>query len=135
MGFNKRYATKEAILKGLNYDYIISYRKADFIITDNWSDNFFKNINWNYKDYENTRDSFIKKYQFSSNMVDIDNIEGLDNLKYLSNILINLEQNPTWIDIILTSKILDIEIEQSDRGKFDKIVEICKESIKNKFKK
>jgi hypothetical protein len=133
MGFNKRYVKKDNILNSLNNEYISSYGKADALISDIWSGNFFKNYKCDYNKYEATRNNILENTKFSSNLSDIENDSSFNKLKHLSNILINLENNPTWIDILLTSKILNIEIKEEDKGQFDKLVHICKESIKNKF--
>ncbi len=134
MGFNKRYVSKDNILNSLNNEYISSFQKSDALIMDNWCSNFFKHYKWNYNKYESIRKEIIDKYKLSSNLSDIENDSSLDKLKYLSNILINLEKNPTWIEVLLTTKILNIEIKEDYKGQFDKLVQICKQSIKNKFK-
>jgi hypothetical protein len=133
MGFNKRYVKKDNILNSLNNEYISSFQKADALIMDNWCSSFFDNYNWNYKDYEYIRKEIIDKYKLSSNLSDIENDINLYKLESLSNILINLETNSTWVDVILSIRILDIKLEDKDKGQFEILVQICKESIKNKF--
>lgn len=133
MGFNKTFVNKRNILSSLNNEYISDFKKADALITDKWSGNFFKNYKWDYHKYDSIRNFILENTKFSSNLSDIENDISFNKLKHLSNILINLENNPTWIDILLTSKILNIEIKEEDKGQFDKLVNICKESIKNKF--
>lgn len=130
MGFNKRYLTKENILSNLNYSYIFNIYKTDTLITDEWSDNFLCSFN-NDKEYENIRLDILEKYKFDSNLSKIENDSNINKLKNLSNILINLETNPTWLDILLTRNILKIEI--NPNGYFNEAVNICKESIKNSF--
>jgi hypothetical protein len=133
MGFNKRYVSKDNILNSLNNEYINSFQKADALIMDNWCSNFFKHYKWNYNKYESIRKEIIDKYKLSSNLSDIQNDINLSKLESLSNILINLENDSSWIDVILTIRLLDIKLEEGDKGQFDKLVQICKESIKNKF--
>ena len=133
MGFNKRYVKKDNILNSLNNEYMSSYGKADALISDMWSSNFFKNYKWDYNKYEAIRNTILENTKFSSNLSDIENDSSFNKLKHLSNVLINLENNPTWIEVLLTSKILNIEVKEEDKGQFDKLVQICKESIKNKF--
>jgi hypothetical protein len=133
MGFNKRYVKKDNILNSLNNEYISSFQKADALIMDNWCSNFFDNYNWNYKDYEYIRKEIIDKYKLSSNLSDIENDINLYKLENISNILINLETNSTWVDVILSIRILDIKLEEEDKGQFERLVQICKKSIKNKF--
>lgn len=130
MGFNKRYLTKENILSNLNYSYIFNIYKTDTLITDEWSDNFLCNFNKD-KEYENIRLDILEKYKFDSNLLNIENDSNINKLENLSNILINLETNPTWLDILLTRNILKIEI--NSNGYFNEAVNICKESIKNSF--
>jgi hypothetical protein len=131
MGFNKKYINKKNIL--LDNEYISIFKKADVIIMDNWCSNFFDNYNWNYKDYECIRKEIIDKYKLSSNLSDIENDGNLYKLENLSNILINLENNSTWIDVILAIRLLNFKLEEEYKGRFDRLVQICKESIKNKF--
>lgn len=133
MGFNKRYVKKDNILNSLNNEYISSFQKADSLIMDSWCSNFFDNYNWDYKNYEYIRKETIDRYKFSSNLSDIENDTNLSKLESLSNILINLENDSSWIDVILTIRLLDIKVGELDKGRFDKLVQICKESIKNKF--
>lgn len=130
MGFNKRYLTKENILSNLNYSYIFNIYKTDTLITDEWSDNFLCSFNKD-KEYENIRLDILEKYKFDSNLLNIENDSNINKLENLSNILINLETNPTWLDILLTRNILKIEI--NSNGYFNEAVNICKESIKNSF--
>ena len=130
MGFNKRYLTKENILSNLNYSYIFNIYKTDTLITDEWSDNFLCSFNKD-KEYENIRLDILEKYKFDSNLLKIENDSNINKLENLSNILINLETNPTWLDILLTRNILKIEI--NSNGYFNEAVNICKESIKNSF--
>ena len=130
MGFNKRYLTKEKILSNLNYSYIFNIYKTDILITDEWSDNFLCSFNKD-KEYENIRLDILEKYKFDSNLLKIENDSDINKLENLSNILINLETNPTWLDILLTRNILKIEI--NSNGYFNEAVNICKESIKNSF--
>jgi hypothetical protein len=133
MGFNKRYVNKDNILNSLNNEYIASFQKADSIVMDNWCSNFFKHYKWNYNKYESIRKEIIDKYKLSSNLSDIESDINLYKLESLSNILINLENDSSWIDVLLTIKMLNIEIKEELKGQFDKLVQICKESIKNKF--
>lgn len=129
---NKRFINKDNLK--LNYDYIAKFKLSDILIYDDkWCSNFFNNFNWNIEYYQNLRNNIIEKYNFNSNLSLIENDKQTLELESLANILVNLENNPTWLDIILTNRILKKEINETNQGNFNKLVLLCKENIKNKF--
>jgi hypothetical protein len=119
MGFNKRYIKKELILNNLdNLDYISNLVNADALIIDDWSDKFYKNFNFNFKNYNKMRNE-IKDNNNYREMVSTD---GFNKLKSLSNIYINLKTNPNWLDIHLVNSIIEESIPDDISGKFDILV-------------
>ena len=102
MGFNKRFINKEKILS--NIDNILNLLKSDAIITtDKWSSLFLDDLSKNHKNF----------YLLNS----------------LSEALINLNTNPTWMDIHIVSIATKFNIEESKRGNFKEIINIAKDSI------
>ena len=51
--------------------------------------------------------------------------EDYNNLKKLSNVLINLNTNPSWIDISLTFEVIKFDVPEDSRGRFDDLVKLC----------
>lgn len=132
MSFNKRFISKENIINNFgNVKYISNLVNADALLMDNWSSKFFDNFNFKWEDYQKERKIIVDKYIFSSNLSDTKSDIGFDNLKSLSNILMNLETDPKWIDILLASEMIDVEIEEP--GVFNYLVNIYKESIKKLY--
>jgi hypothetical protein len=123
MGFNKRYIKKELILNNLdNLDYISNLVNADALIIDNWSDKFYKNFNFNFKNYNKIREKIIKDNIFNSNHREMISTDNFNKLKSLSNIFINLKKNPDWLDIHLANALLEESIPDDIIGKFDLLV-------------
>jgi hypothetical protein len=123
MGFNKRYIKKELILNNLdNLDYISNLVNADSLIIDNWSDKFYKNFNFNFKDYNKIREKIIKENIFNLNHREMLSTDNFNKLKSLSNIYINLKKNPDWLDIHLVNTLLEQSIPDDISGKFDLLV-------------
>jgi hypothetical protein len=134
MGFNKRYVRKEMILDDpSNVSYIANLVNADGLIIDNWSDKFFKNFNFKWKTYNKMRIKILEENKFSSNL-DI-NKKHIDynKLLNLSNVLLNLKTNPSWLDIQLTDDILSKEVPEDISGKFDSLVDFSIKSIEEHF--
>jgi hypothetical protein len=124
MGFNKRYIKKELILNNLNnLDYISNLINADALIIDDWSDDFYKNFNFNFKEYNKIRNKIINDNIISSNHREMLSTDGFSKLKSLSNIYVNLKTNPNWLDIHLANSILEESIPDDISGKFDLLVD------------
>lgn len=130
MGFNKRFVRKEMILNNSeNISYIAGIVNADALMIDDWSDKFFKNFNFKWKTYNKIRDSINNEVVLDSNLDNITNHKNYKDLFKLSNVLLNLKTNPSWIDILLTYDILkemDVKfiekIPNNITGKFDELV-------------
>jgi hypothetical protein len=124
MGFNKRYIKKELILNNLNnLDYISNLVNADALMIDDWSDKFYKNFNFNFKEYNKIRNKIINDNIISSNHREMLSTDGFSKLKSLSNIYVNLKTNPNWLDIHLANSILEESIPDDISGRFDLLVD------------
>jgi len=132
MGFNKRYIRKEMILENVtNIPYVSRLVKADALIMDTWSDNFFKNFDFKWKKYQELRVKLNDDVKFWSMHGPTLEHENYPKLKSLSNVLLNLKTDPSWVDILLTHDILkemDMEFVEKQNppqeisGRFDKLV-------------
>lgn len=128
MGFNKRYIHKEMILDNPdNVSYIAGLVNADALIIDDWSDNFFKNFNFKWKNYNKIRQEIMNDTMFDSHFNGIIGHRNYKHLFNLSNTILNLKTNPSWIDIQLSYDILkdkiEINVPEEEIGKFDILVE------------
>jgi hypothetical protein len=134
MGFNKRYITKEMIMSNIDDEsYIVNLTNADALIIDHWSSKFLKNFNYNYSEYQSIRESLNTQYRLSSNLSDIQNSIDFGRLKKLSNVFINLKRNPTWLDIILASEILNFKFEYSLSGVFNEMLNFALQKIEEYY--
>ncbi len=130
MGFHKRFITKDLILSQKDFESIDSLLNADALIFDTWSSNFFKRFDENYKIYQEKRNNHIEENKFASSFT---NTDGFDKY-HISNILINLKINPSWLDIHLCiESFRPIEIPQSISGKFNLLCNFCIQLIENKL--
>jgi len=134
MGFNKRYITKEMIMSNIDDEsYIVNLTNADALITDYWSSKFLENFNYKYSEYQSIRESLNTQYSLSSNLSDIQNSIDFGRLKKLSNVFINLKRNPTWLDIILASEILNFKFESNVSGKFNEMLNFTLQKIEEYY--
>jgi hypothetical protein len=130
MGFHKRFITKDLILSQKDFESIDSLLDADALIFDTWSSNFFKRFDENYKIYQEKRNNHIEENKFASSFT---NTDAFDKY-HISNILINLKINPSWLDIHLCiESFRPIEIPQSISGKFNLLCNFCIQLIENKL--
>lgn len=110
MGFTKRYINKDMILRNVdNLRYVSRLVRADGLIMDIWSKNFFDNFDFKYESYNKNREEAIET-----------NSSDLEKLKRLSNILINLKTNPTWLDINLVSEMIGDKPEMTEIDELSK---------------
>lgn len=136
MGFNKRIIHKETIDRNINdLGYVIKLTNADALIMDYWSSSFFDNLNIKWKDYQNKRQEILNDTQFESNLSILQKHTNFDKLKNISNIYYNLVNSPSWVDILLLTSIVEIEIPDDKSGKFDELVNLCVEKINSKYHK
>ena len=132
MGFHKRYIKKEMILENVdNIPYVTRLVKADALIIDSWSDKFYKNFNFKWEKYQELREILNEDVKFWSMHSKTLEHENYPKLKNLSNVLLNLKTDPSWVDILLTTDILkelDMEFVENQNppkeinGKFTKLV-------------
>ena len=116
MGFNKRYLDKDLILSNLSK--IDKLLNADALIMDMWSSNFIKDLSQKQR---MLREELIIDTMFSSNNNDILNHKNFYLLNSLSEALINLSTNPSWVDIHIIYIKTGFKIDESEAGFFDKI--------------
>ena len=83
---NKKYITKDILLRNISADYINILFNTEYLITDEWSSRFISNYNKK------------SKYNKSLNT-------DLDIDSYLSNILVDLYERPLFIIEYLKDKI------------------------------
>lgn len=136
MGFNKRIIHKETIDRNINdLEYVVKLTNADALIMDYWSSSFFDNLNNKWVDYQNKRQEILNDTEFHSNLSILKNHTNFDSLKNISNIYYNLVNSPSWVDILLLTSIIEIEIPNDKSGKFDELVNLCIEKINSKYHK
>ena len=134
MGFNKRFVKKEMIVNNINnLNYISNLVNTDALVIDDWSDKFYKNFDFNYKNYNDLRKNIISDTEIYSDNKRILEHNSFIKLKNLSNIYINLKTNPNWVDIQLANSILEESISDEISGKFDLLVNFFIEKIDNKY--
>ena len=120
MSFNKRYIKREMIIDNINnLSFISSLVNSDGLIVDNWSNNFFKNFDFDFNTYQSKRLEMIN------------NSTKQSGLKKLSNVFLNLKTNPTWVDISLVSEILNLPIDKNK--KINELANIYIEKIEEKY--
>ena len=116
MGFNKRYLDKSLILSNLSK--IDKLLNADALITDIWSSNFIKDLS---EKQRKLREELVIDTMFSSDPNAVLNHKNFYLLNSLSEALINLSTNPSWVDIHIIYIKTGFKIEESEAGSFDKI--------------
>ncbi len=130
MGFHKRFITKDLVLSQKSFDDIERLLNADALIFDTWSSNFFKRYDENFQEYQDKRSKYIEENKFSSSYGSTE----LFSKYHISNVLINLKNNPDWLDIhICIESFNPIEIPLSISGKFDLLCKFCIQLIENKL--
>jgi hypothetical protein len=130
MGFEKRFITRDSIISKKDIDSIFQLLEADSIIYDNWSSNFFENIDKNWLNYQIKRDSIIEENKLSSYIPDVSDIKDTP----LSLIYFNLFNNPNWVDIELClSNFRPIDIPVNIQGKFEDLCKFCISLIENRY--
>ena len=127
MGFNKRYITKETIL--LNISDLDSLFKADALIMDNWSRKFSDDLN---REERQLREKIKEDQKYSSGCPD--KHPDYPQLNSLSEALIGLMTNPTWLDIhFVQDKLGRFQLEIDEFGDFEKLKTKSIEAIVNHF--
>jgi hypothetical protein len=122
MGFHKRYLNKEIILS--NLDNIDRLLKADALIMDMWSNKFVNDLN---QEERLLREKIKEDQKFLSGCPD--KHEDYSKLNSLSEALIGLMTNPTWLDIHFTKTRLCLEFPFNFGGNFEIQKEKCIQEI------
>lgn len=113
MGFNKRYLNKEIILSNLsNIDKLL---KADSLIMDMWSSYFIEDLNSKQREL---REVLLEDTKFDSSG-NYQNHKYFYLLNSISEAIINLSTDPSWLDIQIVCIKTGFKIEESEKGKFD----------------
>lgn len=134
MGFSKRYVKRDMIMNSVdNLSYISNLVNADALILDNWSNKFFKNFNFKWKDYNKIREGIINDTKFDSHHNGVVNHVNYKKLFSLSNILLNLKTNPSWVDIQLSDDILTPLVPEEYSGNFNKLVDFYIDEIEDYY--
>jgi len=139
MGFHKRYIHKDNILNILNSDDDVAsitrditidrLFNADALIMDKWVNSFYEGLN---PEERKIREYFYEKYLFYS-LHEFLKDEEYPKLKSLSEALISLHRNPSWVDIIFTVEKLKLTIKLDESGRFDSLIKKCINAIIDHF--
>lgn len=112
MGFNKRFITQYSILENIsNLDRLF---KADALIMDMWSTRFTNDLN---QEEREIREKIKEDQRILSGCPD--KHPDYDKLKSLSETLISLKTDPTWLDIHFTKTKLGLQFPFEDGGLFE----------------
>lgn len=123
MGFHKRYVKKENILNSISdLDTLLS---AEILIMDNWSNKFTNDLDPSERKLREK----IKEYQKYSSSGCTDKHPDYPKLKSLSETLIGLMTNPTWLDIHFTKTKLNLQFPLEDSGQFNIQKDKCIKAI------
>jgi len=132
MGFHTRFITKDSILSCKNFEDLDSLFNADALFLDDWSQKFVDKYDNNWQSYQTVRKEVIEKYELSSSFPDTSEF----NKEKISNVLINLKNNPSWLDVQLCIEFFrPIDIPQTISGKFDLMCNFCIHLIEGEFEK
>jgi hypothetical protein len=113
MGFNKRYLNKEIVLSNLSkIDKLI---KADALIMDSWTSFFIEDLSQKQREL---RKELIEDTLIYSDASQYQNHKNFYLLNSLSEAIINLSTNPSWVDIHIVNIRCKFEILESERGSF-----------------
>lgn len=134
MGFHKRIIHRDIIESNIKkLDFIINLTNADALVMDSWSSSFFDNLNFKWDDYQKKRQEIINETELHSNLSIIKQHKSFKSLKSISNIYFNLVNKPSWVDVLLLTSVLEIDIPNSKSGKFDELVNLCIKEINSKY--
>jgi hypothetical protein len=126
MGFHKRYITKDTILTHIND--LDTLFKADALIMDMWSSRFTNDLN---QEERTIREKIKQEQKFLSGCPD--KHPDYPKLNSLSEALIGLMTNPTWLDIHFTKTKLGLQFPFEDGGLLETQKNKCIEAIINYF--
>lgn len=139
MGLNKKYISKDKILKILNEEGSISLIReskinsilnAEILLMDNWCSNFFDNLK---PEERKIREKLVEKYRFDSSNSFI-NDDDFKKLTSISEAFISIcSNNPLWIDIIVIGEGLNIKFDKESSGRFKELKKVCIEAVIKHF--
>jgi hypothetical protein len=122
MGFHKRFITKDLILSDIkNLDILLS---ADALFFDSWSERFCSDLD---TEERKLREKIKEDQRILSGCHD--KHEDYNKLNSLSETLIGLITNPTWLDIHFTKTKLHLEFPFDWGGNFEIQKEKCIQEI------
>lgn len=131
---NKTYIDKSNVIRKdingyrlININYIFKY---DALIMDNWVSKFYKDIK---PEERIIRKDLDRRYAFHSNLNLILEDSEYKKLESLSEALVSLINEPSWIDIMFVTKKLNIRFERDELGVFDLQRNKCIEALVNYF--
>ena len=122
MGFHKRYINKVCILE--NITDLDTLFKADALIMDMWATKFTNDLN---REERQLREKIKEDQKFLSGCPD--KHPDYDKLDSLSEALVGLMTNPTWLDIHFTKTKLGLQFPFEDGGLFEVQRDKCIKAI------
>ena len=122
MGFHKRYISKETIISHITD--LDTLFKADALIMDNWSTRFTNDLN---REERQLREKIKEDQKFLSGCPD--KHPDYHKLNSLSEALVGLMTNPTWLDIHFTRTKLGLQFPFEDGGLFEVQKDKCIKAI------
>lgn len=134
MGTDIRHISKSTIiylLKNENFTAAVREMKintlfhSELLVMDDWTSKFYHDLNPKER---KIRIELHEKYAFdsSSNFI---NDNDFKDLKSLSEALLSLVNNPSWIDIFIVIDRLKIVITPDESGRFELIREKCIDAL------
>ena len=122
MGFHKRYISKETIISHITD--LDTLFKADALIMDMWATKFTNDLN---REERQLREKIKEDQKFLSGCPD--KHPDYDKLDSLSEALVGLMTNPTWLDIHFTKTKLGLQFPFEDGGLFEVQRDKCIKAI------
>lgn len=127
MGFHKRYISKETIISHITD--LDTLFKADALIMDMWSTRFTQDLD---EEERKIRQKIKEDQKLLSGCPD--KHPDYHKLNSLSETLIDLMTNPTWLDIhFVQDKLGRFQLEIDEFGDFEKLKTKSIEAIVNHF--
>lgn len=119
----KKYIRRKYLLD--NIQNIDSILKCELLVMDRWSTNFIKDMNYDERILRNK----IKEEEIYKSGCPNNNI-NYNKLKSLSETLISLKTNPSWLDVHFTQdKLGRFNLSIDEFGKFDILIQKSINSI------
>lgn len=111
----------------INIEYTFKY---DALIMDKWVGRFYDNLK---PEERLIRKDLDKRYAFHSNLNFVLKDNEYKKLESLSEALVSLINDPSWIDIMFVTKKLNIIYESDELGVFDLQRDKCIDALINYF--